>query len=45
MILNTEQGERFISYNEIEKQGFAIKSNNNGKLRQTLYLQTMGDPN
>lgn len=38
IVINTETGERFISYNKIEKKGFSIKSNNNSLLRQTLYI-------
>lgn len=40
LILNTENGERFINYTTIESGGFAIKSNDNSLLRQTLYLET-----
>ena len=40
LIINAEYGERFINYTEIENLGFAIYSNVNTKLRQTLYLRT-----
>ena len=40
MIINTETGERYINYSAIEKDGFAISSNENSVLRQTLYLDT-----
>lgn len=40
LILNTENGERFINYATIESSGFAIKSNDTSLLRQTLYLHT-----
>ncbi|MFA9371592.1 MAG: hypothetical protein ACERIH_07770 [Labilibaculum antarcticum] len=40
LIINAEYGERFINYTEIENLGFAINSNVNTKLRQTLYLNT-----
>lgn len=40
IIINAEYGERFINYTKIENLGFAINSNVNTKLRQTLYLQT-----
>ncbi|PKQ60843.1 hypothetical protein BZG02_17725 [Labilibaculum filiforme] len=40
LIINAEYGERFINYTTIERLGFAINSNVNTKLRQTLYLHT-----
>lgn len=40
LILNTENGERFINYSFIEKKGFAIKFSDTSLLRQTLYLET-----
>lgn len=40
LLLSTETGERFISYTEIATNGFAVKSNENNLLRQTLFLET-----
>lgn len=40
LIINTEYGERFINYIEIEKLGFAVTSTVNTKLRQTLFLRS-----
>lgn len=40
LILNTEAGERFINYSNIEHNGFAIASNDTRLLRQTLYLKS-----
>ncbi len=41
MIMNTESGEQYINYFNIEKKGFAVKSNEEDNvLRQTLFLRT-----
>jgi len=40
MIVNTEHGEQYINYLNVEEFGFTINSNKSSALRQTLYLKT-----
>lgn len=40
MIVNTESGEQYVSYRNIEESGFTINSNKSSALRQTIYLKT-----
>jgi hypothetical protein len=40
MIVNTEHGEQYINYINLEEYGFTINSNKSSALRQTLYLKT-----
>ena len=40
LIINTETGERYMNYSEIEQRGFSIKSNENSLLRQTMYIES-----
>lgn len=40
VILKGLKGKRFVNYSTIEKQGFGIKSTEEGSLRRTLYLNT-----
>jgi len=40
LVLNTDVGERFMTYSNIESQGFAISSNKNTVLRKALYLNS-----
>jgi len=37
-IIKVENGERFISYSNIEKQGFCINQKEDGSMRKTIYL-------
>lgn len=39
-VFNTEKGERYINYSAIEQKEFAVNSNNEDVLRQTLFLDT-----
>ncbi|RKS53037.1 hypothetical protein BC962_1282 [Gillisia mitskevichiae] len=41
MIVNTEYGEQYVNYKNIEEFGFTINSNKSSALRQTLYLKTI----
>ena len=40
MIVNTELGEQYVHYKNVEEFGFTINSNKSSALRQTLYLNT-----
>jgi hypothetical protein len=40
MIVNTEHGEQYVNYKNVEDFGFTINSNKSSALRQTLYLNT-----
>ncbi len=40
MIVNTEFGEQYVHYRNVEENGFTINSNKSSALRQTLYLST-----
>jgi hypothetical protein len=40
MIVNTENGEQYVNYRNIEESGFTINSNKSSLLRQTIYLKT-----
>tara|TARA_R100000935_G_C2808038_1_gene153643 strand:+ start:138 stop:851 length:714 start_codon:yes stop_codon:yes gene_type:complete len=40
LIVNTEHGEQFINYTNLDEFGFTINSNKSSALRQTLYLKT-----
>ncbi|TVZ28378.1 hypothetical protein JM83_3503 [Gillisia sp. Hel_I_86] len=40
MIVNTEHGEQYVNYKNVEDSGFTINSNKSSALRQTLYLNT-----
>lgn len=40
MIVNTERGEQYINYLNVEEFGFTINSNKSSALRQTIYLKT-----
>lgn len=41
MIVNSEFGEQYINYTNLEQVGFTINSNKSSALRQTLYLKTL----
>ena len=38
IIIKVEQGERFINYSTIDKQGFCVNQKVDGSMRKTLYL-------
>lgn len=38
VILHTTDGERFVHYNKLEKNGFSITHKEDGALRQTIYI-------
>lgn len=40
VVFNTEKGECYINYSSIEQKEFAVNSNNEDVLRQTLFLDT-----
>ncbi|WP_299215119.1 hypothetical protein [uncultured Dokdonia sp.] len=40
IVMNTESGERYMNYSEIEQKGFLVKSIENSLLRQTLYIES-----
>lgn len=40
MIVNTENGDQYVNYRNIEESGFTINSNKNRFLRQNIYLKT-----
>ncbi|HSM62453.1 MAG TPA: hypothetical protein VK833_00800 [Gillisia sp.] len=40
MVVNTENGDQYVNYRNIEESGFTINSNKNRFLRQNIYLKT-----
>ncbi|NNL09160.1 MAG: hypothetical protein HKP38_08065 [Croceitalea sp.] len=40
LILNTEEGERYVDYQTVEKHGFSVNAAKDTTLRQTVYLHT-----